>query len=640
MNLIVDIETDGLLKDVTRAWLIGYQDLDTGDVRYWLDGDEGWKVVFDSCTMIIGHNIASFDLMVLEKLFGYKLPKHVKVVDTMIWSLILNYNRFPMGRHSLANWGESLGSNKIEFDDFSHYSEEMLTYWKQDLNVTEKVYKVVLKEYKQLFATHPRIKTYLQAETAVATWCGRAELYGWPFDLEAAIPLLAKMEAERQVCSDRLMPKLGTKTVAIDRANGEVKPKIPKWRKDGAYDSHTCRWFGIDEWSGQDEDRLVEGPYSRIEFRHLDVNSVSDVKIFLFRHGWIPTEYNTKDIPDPNRPGRFIKERASPKITEDSLECMEGDGKLYCDFLTTSSRAAILKGWIANTDAAGRLHGECFTIGTPSFRARHSVIVNVPAADSAWGKSMRALFTVTPGWKMIGADSAGNQARGLAHYLKSPEYVDLLLNGDIHTFNANAIDTVLKEMKIDWTTHLLKQGTKEDELAKKKRGIAKRVLYATLFGASGLKLWSYIFSTQDELKGKKLKIGFLKAIPGFKALSDKLENVFGKTKQYGDGYIPGIAGNRIYCTSFHKLLVYLLQACEKATCSAALMITMQNLEKAGIPYQPLIYYHDEIDFMVPEQYTVEAMKISKEAFKEGPKLFNVMIMDGEAKQGLNWEMVH
>jgi DNA polymerase-1 len=621
-------------------WIIGWKDLTTNEVRYWLHGDLGWKEELNKATLVVMHNGAGFDLMVLEKLFNYKLPTHVKVIDTMLWSLVLNYNRYPMGRHSLANWGESLGASKIEFNDFSEYSEEMLTYWKQDLVVTEKVYTVLLKEYKDAYAKNPRIKKYLQAETAVATWCGRAELYGWPFDLNAAIPLLAKMEAERQVCSDRLMPKLGTKTVAIDKVKGEVAPKIPKWRKDGAYDSHTCRWFGIDEWSGQDEDRLVEGPYSRVEFRHLDVNSVSDVKIFLFRHGWVPTEYNTKDIPDPNRPGRFIKERASPKITEDSLECMEGDGKLYCDFLTTSSRASILKGWINHTDSAGRLHGECFTIGTPSFRARHSIIVNVPAADSAWGKEMRSLFTVSSGWKMIGADSAGNQARGLAHYLKSPEYVDLLLNGDVHTFNANALDDVLKEMKIDWTAYLKKQGVKDEEIAKRKRAAAKRILYAFLFGASGIKLWSYIFSTQDEAKGKKLKLGFTKSVPGFKALLDRLENVFGKTKQYGDGYIPGIAGNRIYCTSFHKLLVYLLQACEKATCSAALMLTMQNLEAANIPYQPLIFYHDEIDFMVPDAYAEEAAHISKEAFKEGPKIFGVTIMDGEAKVGNNWEMVH
>lgn len=641
-RLVIDIEADGLLQTVTRTWIIGSLDLDTREVKWWLDGDLGWKEYFDKCDIAVGHNICAYDEMVLRKLFNYRFPATTRVQDTMIMSLILNYNRFPQGRHSLENWGELLGSPKIDFHDWSHFSEEMLTYWKQDLVVTEKVYEVVSKEFRQVASTSKTIGTYLRAEGAVARWCAMAELYGWPFDVAAAVPLLEQMEAERKICSDKLMPRLGTKTVAVDKAKGVVPSKKPKYLKDGRYDIHTCNWFGVDEYSAYDDIRPIEGEYSRITFEDLDINSVADVKIFLFRHGWVPTEWNTK--PNPLGRGRI---QTSPKITEDSLECMEGDGKLYCDFLTTSSRAAILKGWLKNVDSSGRLHGTCFPIGTPSFRARHSGIVNVPSADSRWGPEMRALFITTPGWTMVGTDSSGNQARGLAHYLKSPEYIDLVLHGDIHTFNAKALDTVLNNMGISWDKYLLSQGVAADDkhtlaenIAKKKRGVAKRVLYAFLFGASGAKLWGYIFGKGDDLKGKKLRLGFMKAVPGFKALSDKLENIYGKTKQYGDGYIPGITGNKIYCDSFHKLLVYLLQACEKATCSCSTMLTMQRLEAAGIPYQPLIFYHDEIDYMVPDEYAEKASAISKQTFSDSPKLMGIDIMDGESKIGRNWLEVH
>jgi hypothetical protein len=261
---------------------------------------------------------------------------------------------------------------------------------------------------------------------------------------------------------------------------------------------------------------------------------------------------------------------------------------------------------------------------------------------------MRSLFTVEPGLKLIGADSAGNQARGLAHYLKSDEFTYQLINGDIHTFNANALDSVLKDMGISWDNYLItKKGIQADEehtlqenLAKRKRASAKRILYAFLFGASGGKLWSYIFDTIDDSKGKKLKSGFTKAVPGFKALLDRLETIFARTKQTGNGYIPGIAGNRIYCDSFHKLLVYLLQACEKATCAAALMLAVDRLEEANIWYQPCIFMHDEIDFLVKEEDAEAAAIIAKEAFRDGPKLFGIEIMDGEAKIGNNWLEVH
>ena len=84
----------------------------------------------------------------------------------------------------------------------------------------------------------------------------------------------------------------------------------------------------------------------------------------------------------------------------------------------------------------------------------------------------------------------------------------------------------------------------------------------------------------------------------------------------------------------------MLQATEKATCGAAIMLTMQRLEAAGIPYQPLIFMHDEVDIMVPEQYSDRALQISKQTFADGPKLFGIEIMDGEAKMGKTWYDVH
>jgi DNA polymerase-1 len=615
----MDLEADHLLRHATKTHIVGWLNKDTREMRYWLEGDLSWKEELDKATVIIGHNIAGYDLPLLKKLFGWTPRPSVKIQDTMLMSLVLDYNKFPQGRHSLENWGEYLGFPKIKFNDFSKFTPEMLTYWKRDIEITDKVHDQVFDLFNTIFARNKKIATYLKAENYVSRFAAEAELHGWPFDKPRAEALLAEIGAVMDSTRNKLLPRLGTKTVAVDKSKGVVEPKMPKWIKSGAYDKHTADWFGISPWNGVD-DRLVEGPYSRITFEPLDVNSISDMKIFLFRNGWVPTEYNTK----PNPEGRG-KIRTTPKITEDSLECLHGDGKLYCDFLTNSSRYNVLKGWIEACDENNRLHGVCFTIGTPSMRARHSVIVNVPAADSAWGKEMRSLFTVPEGYVMVGADSAGNQARGLAFFLEDAEYIHRLLHGDTHQFNADTLTAVLRGMGID---HVVP------------RSVAKRILYAFLFGASGGKMWSYIFGRADDEKGKKLKLGFTKAVPGLKALLDKLENIFGKTKQFGDGYIPGIAGNRIYCDSFHKLLVYMLQATEKATCGAAIMLTMQRLEAAGIPYQPLIFMHDEEDFMVPEEYAEQAQAISKQAFIDGPKLFGIEIMDGESKIGKTWYDVH
>jgi len=172
------------------------------------------------------------------------------------------------------------------------------------------------------------------------------------------------------------------------------------------------------------------------------------------------------------------------------------------------------------------------------------------------------------------------------------------------------------------------------------RAKAKRILYAFLFGASGAKLWSYVFGNLDTKLGNKFKTGFVKAVPGFNELIEKLQNIYGSTSQFGPGYIPSLAGNRLYVDSWHKLLVYLLQGAEKITCSTALMFTMKKLEGLDIDYIPLIYMHDEIQFAVKEEDAENASKLSSTSFKEGPLLYGVQIMDGDSKVGDSWAETH
>jgi len=625
---VFDIETDGLLNQCTKMWIMVIHDLETGKTRKWLLGDLGWKAFLDKAVLLVGHNILSFDIPALEKMFDWKPPKDCNIHDTLILSQVLDYKRFENEGHSLEAWGDFLKMPKVPHDDWTQYSENMDIRCHQDVNINVSVYEILMKEFRELVERAPSIRTYIRAEHAVARWCARASLEGWPFDLTAAMNLMAQLEVAMNKAYDALSSQLGYKCVPKDLSKGIIETKKPRWTKVGFYDMHTANWFGIDPCSGfEGEARPVVGEYTRIEIKELDLNSVNDVKIFLFRNGWIPTDWNYKK--DEN--GKRTNIKSSPKITEDSLEFLGGDGKLYADFLTARARHSILKTWIDNTDSNGMLHGDCMPVGTPSMRARHSIIVNVPAVDSPWGGDMRKLFKCKPGWKLIGCDSTGNQVRGLAHYLGDKKFIDTLLHGDIHQYNADTLTKVLAEMDVSMSS------LKDNKVS---RSQAKRVLYAFLFGAGGIKLWSYIFGTPNEEDGSKLKSGFVKAVPGFKDLLKKLGNIYGKTRKSGGGYIPSIAGNRIYVDSNHKLLVYLLQSLEKITCASALMLTMERLEAAGIPYIPSIFYHDEIDFQVPEEFAIAAAEIGKQSFTDGPKLFGVNIMAGDAKIGNNWYDVH
>jgi DNA polymerase I len=623
-EFLFDIETDGLLDVCTVVWIIHIICLKTGQTQEWLIDDEGWVDVFSKAKKVVGHNIIGFDLLALKKLKNFELPKNCKVIDTLILSQALNYRRFGSDGHSLGRWGEALGQPKQEHEDWSQLSPEMITRCRSDCSLNLRVYLILKQELLKISAKSANIVTYLDAEHYVGKWCATAELNGWPFDVEGALILQGRLEEVINIALVALNDKLGTKTVAVDKVKGIVETKTPKWTQRGCYDLHTANWFNVDPWSGYEgEERMIEGEYCRVTFEPLQLSSVTDVKIFLFRNGWVPLEWNYK-MDEKTRK----KVKTSPKITEESLEFLGGDGEIYSRYAVAKSRLSILKTWLNNVDSNGRLHGRCMPIGTPSLRATHEIIVNVPKPDKkgkSWGKEMRALFTHSPGWINIGCDSSGNQARGLAHFLGDAEFIKVLLNDDIHQHNADIMTDVLRKMGV--------KGIVDREQA-------KRIYYAVLFGASGPKLWSYIFGIFDESKGKKFKTLFLKSVPGFATLMEKLENIFGSTRQFGDGYIPSIAGCRVYVDSFHKLLVYLLQSTEKATCATAVMLLMKELEEKSIPYEPLIMMHDETQFQVPLEYAEQAAEIGRRAFREGPKLLGVTIMDGESKIGNNWYETH
>jgi DNA polymerase-1 len=621
---LFDIEGDGLLDAVTRIWCVYLEDIDTGEeLEYIVGRDDGWQDIMYNAKLLVGHNVVGYDFPAMLKVLGWRPNSATNIHDTLLMSQSQDFWRFGREGHSLRRWGEFFGFPKVEHEDWSQWSLEMGIRCRVDVRLNMLVYRHLMGEFQQVADVHPQFRHYLRAEHAVAKWSAKANYFGWPFDKPGAVALFAKMDDQLNATIAALEYKLGSKAVAVDKLKGEVAVKVPKWNANGDYNHHVAKWFDIDADTGSDEEtRLVDGPYCRVLFEPLLLSSVTDVKVFLYRNGWIPTEWNTKRDEVTRR-----NVRTSPKITEDSLEFLGEDGTLYLEYLTTKSRHGILKSWIANVDDIGRLRGDCMVIGTPSMRMRHSGIVNVPSADSTWGKEMRSLFIAAPGWKIVGCDSAGNQARGLAHFLQSQDYIDLLLRGDIHQYNADLLTKVMHSLGFDITCL---------------RPNAKRALYATLFGASGAKLFGYVAGYQDAENGNKLKDGFLKGIPGFKRLMDKLEAQFEKTKKGPGkrGYITGLAGNRIYCDSKHKLLVYLLQAAEKATCGAAVMLTMRGLEAAGIEYYPLIMMHDEFQVMVREERAEETLAIGVDSFREGPKLFGVTIMDGDGKIGNSWYETH
>ena len=90
IRLAFDIETDGLLDELTKVHCIAISNLDI-DSTYTYKPDELDKALIhlDTADELYGHNIIDFDLPALEKVYNWKPNCTVRdtlLLSRMIWS--------------------------------------------------------------------------------------------------------------------------------------------------------------------------------------------------------------------------------------------------------------------------------------------------------------------------------------------------------------------------------------------------------------------------------------------------------------------------------------------------------------------------------------------------------------------------
>ena len=158
--LVFDLETDGLLDDVTKIHCLVIYDSETdATVIYNNQGDKEPIVRgvqrLEDADILVGHNIIGYDLPVIQKVYLWFNPQAL-VLDTLLLSRLYhtdmmeidkkrNLDNMPLqlyGRHSLESYGHRLGEYKGEFGkstDWQEWSPEMETYCAQDVLVTTKL---------------------------------------------------------------------------------------------------------------------------------------------------------------------------------------------------------------------------------------------------------------------------------------------------------------------------------------------------------------------------------------------------------------------------------------------------------------------------------------------------------------------
>ena len=134
-EIIIDVETN---STATHIWCAVTKDLETKEVNVWTEAEKLQSYLAEE-SILIGHNIVGFDAPVLKKHWNLNIDIH-QLKDTLVMSRLLN----PIleNGHSLRAWGQRLGNYKDDFKDFDGgLTEEMVSYCKQDVAVTEALYK-------------------------------------------------------------------------------------------------------------------------------------------------------------------------------------------------------------------------------------------------------------------------------------------------------------------------------------------------------------------------------------------------------------------------------------------------------------------------------------------------------------------
>lgn len=608
--IIFDIETNGLLADVSKIHVICYYNTLT---QTYTVADKPKDILhaideLQKAECVCGHNIIDYDIPALTKL--YPTFKVNKALDTMVlarlaWSDIKQkdleeYSKglFPgklIGSHGLKAWGTRLGELKGDFgetSDWSEWTQEMSDYCLQDVKVTVRLWEEIEK--------CKLAEEAVELEHNVQTIISRQMRHGFLFDTEKAWELYGNLVAEKEILHKKLMlmiPPWWTKVKVVTPEKSRVMVKnMPcpvRYMKD-------C-------------------PYTEIKLNTFNPSSRDHIAYwFKKKYGWKPTEFSETGKPK-------VDEKVLSKLTYE-------EAPILAEYFLVEKRLGQLsdgqQAWLKNIGKDGRIHGYVNTNGAVTGRMTHSNpnVAQVPSVttkkvegktvylygrEGGYSTECRELFVVPKRYKLVGCDASGLELRCLAHYMArydKGEYGKVILEGDIHSANQEAAGLPTRDA-------------------------AKTFIYAFLYGAGDEKIGTII--GKGKADGKKLKDKFFKAIPAIKSLVDVAQS---KTT------LRGLDGRPLPIRSSHAALNVLLQSAGAVVMKKALVLLDNKLQETLTPgkdYEFVANIHDEFQIEVKQEHAEFVGQTAKEAIRLAGEHFKFRCpLDGEFKIGDDWKGTH
>lgn len=600
MRLVFDLEANGLYYDASLIHCIVAKDVDTGDLyKFGPDEVEQGLKFLTQADELIGHNVIGYDIPLMSKLYPwFSIPRH-KVTDTLVLSRLVfadlsdqdHTQRAQMegkliGSHSLRAWGQRLGCLKSDYQGgFEAFSEEMLAYNVQDVEVTERLYHHLLKQ--DAFSERASV-----LEHSVAHIVAQQERHGFAFDVKSAEELTALLMIRRAELEQQLQDTFKP----WEQDVGEFIPKVNN-AKRGYVKGVPIRKTKV----------IVFNPGSR----HHIANRLITLR------GWKPKEFT----PD-----------GSAKVDEQVLAKLPyPEAQLLSSYFLIQKRLGMLSegtnAWLKMVKPNGRIHGEVITNGAVTGRATHRNpnVAQTPAVrkdkhknilfgeSGGYGHECRQLFIADKDKVLVGVDVSGLELRMLGHYMSkhdNGEYGREVINGDVHSANQKAAGLQTRDQ-------------------------AKTFIYAFLYGAGPEKIGSIV--GEGAKHGKILRERFLKSLP---ALAELIQGV-----QFaaGRGHLVGLDGRHLRIRSSHAALNTLLQSAGALVCKQWMVEVDKALTQAQWSHkvQQVAWIHDECQFSCDPDISDQFGELAIDCIRKAGDEFKINVpLSGEYKVGKNWADTH
>ena len=616
-TLVFDIETDGLIPDLTRIWCIGISDVADGIVKVYTDESSDYDGTLAeglarlaNAERIVAHNGIGFDLIAINKLYPQTL-KLEQMYDTIVAGALAEPD---LRSHSIAAYGERWKYPKGDFKEFDRFSDAMVTYMVRDVEINVKIYEHVTGLLSKMNAADA-----LDTEHKVQ-WClALQQLHGFHLDVGAARDLEVDLRGELLELEEQLCGVFGD----------AVRPKKAAW------DWQQYRWSRIETVTPKTDNR---------RFCYTKGAAFTSIACEMFNPGSRPQIARRLMQRYPEWKPSLWTAAGTPQIDEKSLADLNyPEAKLINRYLVVVKMLGQLadgkNGWLRVVESDGYVRGRVKSIGCRTHRMSH--FAPNMAQVSKKDKRMRSVWIPDDGHVMVGCDASGLELRMLGHYLGRYDdgaYAKAVVYGS----SADGTDA---------------HSRMRDAVGFHSRDVTKTLTYAFLYGAGNAKLGETA-NKDRELAGERKCAQSQEAKLGGQIRKKAERGIVGLEKliqlcQHRDktqGKVKGLDGRVVQTAGQHSALNTVLQSAGAIVMKKALAIFHFELcAKAGLvdsEWRPvgwsyLANVHDEVQLSARPGDAEELGALFAESIKLAGEAFGMRCeLAGEYMVGNNWAETH